>query len=130
VYVTKSYARILYSGKRLTTTVSVKVQASLLHNKMPSIRPKPSSTPSNESISTAIIVSVLVGVLGLLIHTYVLYQQRLRQTIKTETWPGPVSDRRETRKRIEEEEGLETGVIEEPLPVYQAKPMAGERVFG
>jgi H+/gluconate symporter-like permease len=94
---------------------------------MPSTRPKPSSTPFHESIRTAIIVGVIIGVLGLLILTYHLYQQRLRQTVKTGTWFGSIPDtcllQREKKERDDFEKGLEKGVIPKPLPVYRAKPM-------
>jgi hypothetical protein len=98
---------------------------------MPSTRPHSPNKPSRESIRTAIIVGVTISVLGLLILTYLFYQRRLRRGVKAGAKIGSregilVLGGRERREN-DVEKGLETGVIQEPLPVYHREPMRDER---
>jgi hypothetical protein len=98
---------------------------------MPSTRSKTPNKPSSENIRTAIIVGVIISLFGLLILTYLFYQQRLRRGVKA----GAKIGSRESvlvhggsgRRGNDGEKGLETGVIQEPLPMYQREPMKDER---
>jgi len=100
---------------------------------MPTTRPRPTQTPSKESIRTAIIVGLIISLLGVIVLTYLLYQRRLRRDVKA----GKVIGKREVggsewqgraRRRInDEQEGLEVGVVREPLPVYTRDVERGEK---
>jgi hypothetical protein len=97
---------------------------------MPSTRPNRTQTPTHESIRTAIIVILIIGVLGLLILAYLSHQRRLRRNVKEGTRPGTIAHLAQLgaeRREGDVEKGLEVGVVQEPLPVYQKEPMKDEK---
>lgn len=81
---------------------------------------------SAESIRTAIIVSVVIGVLAIVALVGVLWNRRVRRSAKA----GRRLDSRlhdvGMRDRRDDKD-METGVIQEPLPVYHTEPMEDER---
>jgi H+/gluconate symporter-like permease len=97
---------------------------------MPSTRPNRTQKPTHESIRTAIIVGLIIGVIGLLILAYLSYQRRLRRNVKEGTRPGTIAHMAQLRGERGErdvEKGLEVGVVQEPLPVYRKEPMEDEK---
>jgi len=100
---------------------------------MSTTRPRPTQTPSKESIRTAIIVGLIISLLGVIVLTYLLYQRRLRRNVKA----GKAIGKREVggwewenraRRRInDEQKGLEVGVVRDPLPVYTKDVERGEK---
>jgi hypothetical protein len=82
---------------------------------------QPHSTPSatRERVRTGIIVSVVVGTLAVLILAYVLVKRRMNRGIRAGMVVGKKSySEEEAGRRAKGDAGLETGVVEEPLPVY------------
>lgn len=100
---------------------------------MPSTRPRPSDRPYNkmskESVRTAIIVGVIVGVLSIICFVIFLWTRRMKQNAKAgtrnkESSGGHLEPNQPLQRQ---DKDLEIGVIQEPLPVYQTEPMEDER---
>ena len=99
---------------------------------MPSTRPRPSREPTKESIRTAVIVGLVIGLLGFIVLSSLLYQRRLRRNIKAGTIIGKWGVERQERGgkttwKADVEKGLEVGIIQEPLPVYAKEAVRGEK---
>jgi hypothetical protein len=82
---------------------------------------RPGHKPASSSTHAAIIVGVIIGALGILSITLFIRDRRRKRGVKkgfrTEslsTMPRPGG-----RSYHEKDLGLETGIIHEPLPVYQ-----------
>lgn len=86
---------------------------------MPSTQPRTSDRPSfqmtPERVRTAIIVSGIVGSLAILILGYLLLKRRMNRGVKAGRLDRHYDD--DPRIKMIDKE-LETGVIQEPLPVY------------
>ena len=92
---------------------------------MPATQPQRSTEswrrPTSSSTRTAIIVGVLIGVLGIIAVILILWDRKRRrgakkgyQTNSLLTTSSSASLSKQTK-----DSQLETGVIHEPLPVYQ-----------
>lgn len=78
-----------------------------------------------ERIRTGIIVSVVVGTFAALILAYVVLRWRRNKGVKAGSIAGRHADER--RGRGQDDKDLETGVIQEPLPVYAKDAGEDER---
>ncbi|KAJ4993531.1 hypothetical protein SVAN01_01079 [Stagonosporopsis vannaccii] len=100
---------------------------------MPTTQPQPSGSawrqPKSSSKHTAIVVGVLIGVLGIVAVTLLLWDQSRKRGVKkgfrTKNLSTSLPAQMPSWQTKDSE--LETGVIHEPLPVYQKKPNAQER---
>jgi hypothetical protein len=80
-----------------------------------------------ERIRTGIIVSVVVGTLAILILGYVLLKRRINRGIK-EGKIRPRCDDEDPRVMMVDKE-LETGIVQEPLPIYAKDPRDDEKTM-
>lgn len=82
---------------------------------------RPQHRTSSSSTLTAIIVGTIIGVLGFIAMALFLWERRRNRGVKK----GIQTKLRSTLSRVggscryEKDMDLETGVIHEPLPVYQ-----------
>jgi hypothetical protein len=69
----------------------------------------------------AIIVGVLIGVLGIIVMTLILWDRKRRRGAKKgyQTSSLPTASSSKSLGQRTKDSQLETGVIHEPLPVYQ-----------
>jgi hypothetical protein len=78
-----------------------------------------------ERIRTGIIVSVVVASLAMLILGYVLLKRRINRGVKEGKIRCRDDDEDPRIKMVDKE--LETGVVQEPLPVYAQSPREDEK---
>jgi hypothetical protein len=93
---------------------------------MPATLSRPSNQPtpriSREGIRTAIIVCVVIGLLAIAILCWIVLNRRRNRGVKSgmKLQDPHIDDGRE------KDLSLETGVVHEPLPVYQKERLSGE----
>lgn len=82
---------------------------------------RPQYQPTNSSTHTAIIVGVIIGALGILAIILFVWDRRQKQGVKRgfRTKSPSTIIRSGGRFNREKDQELETGIIHEPLPVYQ-----------
>lgn len=88
---------------------------------------------SAPSARTAIIVSILISSIGLIVLGCVFWQRRINRSAKPGTKIGSSSrqilDSEAWPQQQSKDKDLETGVVQEPVPVYRKEVGDGEKVL-
>jgi hypothetical protein len=100
---------------------------------MPATQAQPSGEPwrrpTSNSIHAAIIVGVLIGVLGIVAILLFLWDRKRNHGVKKgfQTKSRFTTPRSRSPSWLDKDSTLETGVVHEPLPVYQKEANADEK---
>lgn len=94
---------------------------------MPSTRLHSKTKISAESTRTAIIVSVVIGVFATIALVGLLWSRRIRRSARVGSRIGSQGRGADLGYQRRDYKDMETGVIQEPLPVYQKARPEDER---